>query len=82
VGSPSVPRSLAHGPTGWLDGRGFGVTTDLIELRPRITLLLRPGDGVENLIDGAWAEYGIGLLEHDQLLAMVASTGHVDASIE
>ena len=32
--------------------------------------------------DGAWAECGIGALQHDQLLAMVTSSGLVDASIE
>jgi arsenite methyltransferase len=32
--------------------------------------------------DGAWAECGIGALQHDQLLAMIASVSLVDASIE
>ena len=36
-----------------------------------------PPDG-----DGAWAECGIGALQHDELLAMITSAGLVDATIE
>ena len=32
--------------------------------------------------DGAWAECGIGALQHDQLLAMITAAGLIDATIE
>ena len=32
--------------------------------------------------DGAWAECGIGALQHDELLAMITSAGLVDATID
>ena len=36
-----------------------------------------PPDG-----DGAWAECGIGALQHDEVLAMITSAGLVDAAID